>query len=833
MRHFSPFFAAILTLTTACNLLQPVSPTSQPLGVPATALPEIVATTSASNEVMTPEAPQATLSPSTTHFLSATWPSMSTPIHTFEASTYQPAGDSLPLALDQLTNAAVTRGLTVQQMDFLRTNGFVILASADQQFSDIRDNVAQIHGQPYYLTTDNAFHALHVTFNDLLAAVEKEALSPIMSKLVSALASKIDEYAAQNQAPILKADLQLAQNYLAVARKLFDPTVTLDTAREQDIAAQMAQIAAMDGKQDSALIPGLTDDYGAYRPVGHYAGDPELEHYFQGMTWLGRVAFPLAAHPEQEIVPSKVPLLITLALREAEVDYVPADQLWSSIYAITDFMIGPSDDPGPLELNTLMEAIYGPQFSLSDLASEDHWQQFLEKVPELPAPQINSTFQDTTLAMSYERDWRLMGQRFTLDGLIFQQLISDKVEKRFFPMGLDIAAAFGSQAATAALEDAGQMDYANYEQQLDATRRLLLNLPTDFWTKRFYNNWLYAFQSQVSNRSDTFPAYMTSQAWGLKEVNSLLGSWTELKHDTILYSKMPEGLGGGGPPTSPPTPSYVEPNPDVFARLAYAARNLQQGLAFYLDDWSNRGWYSSPFDDQPGTQEYMAHLERLADHLDAFSQIAVKELRGESISEDDNYQILSCLELKDCLTSPYYSPDFLKQDPIPLVASVAGYENEVLEAAIGQLNRIYVAVSIQGQLQIAQGGIFTYFEFKQPRSERLTDQAWREKLVSDPPAAPPWYAGLVLAGGSLTTVLAFRIGDVYVLTEAGANPPLNLRAEPSKSAAVIAKLDQDAYLEIIAGPSVEGNDTWWQVKNLNDNQEGWVLENQDWYARSY
>ena len=43
----------------------------------------------------------------------------------------------------------------------------------------------------------------------------------------------------------------------------------------------------------------------------------------------------------------------------------------------------------------------------------------------------------------------------------------------------------------------------------------------------------------------------------------------------------------------------------------------------------------------------------------------------------------------------------------------------------------------------------------------------------------------------------------------------------------------EAYLEIIAGPQVLGQETWWQVRNLNDNQEGWVLEDQNWFARSY
>jgi hypothetical protein len=85
----------------------------------------------------------------------------------------------------------------------------------------------------------------------------------------------------------------------------------------------------------------------------------------------------------------------------------------------------------------------------------------------------------------------------------------------------------------------------------------------------------------------------------------------------------------------------------------------------------------------------------------------------------------------------------------------------------------------------------------------------------------------------VTEVLAFRVGDVFVLTEEGADPPMNLRAEPSRSADVVQKLSADAYLEIIAGPELVGKETWWKVRNFDDEAEGWVMENQTWYQRSY
>lgn len=42
---------------------------------------------------------------------------------------------------------------------------------------------------------------------------------------------------------------------------------------------------------------------------------------------------------------------------------------------------------------------------------------------------------------------------------------------------------------------------------------------------------------------------MRNKAWTRKELNTFLGSWTELKRDTILYAKQPMAeMGGPGVP---------------------------------------------------------------------------------------------------------------------------------------------------------------------------------------------------------------------------------------------------------------------------------------------
>ena len=56
-------------------------------------------------------------------------------------------------------------GLSAEQKTFLAQNGFVVMHSQEAQFGDIRSETGDVNGQPYYLTTDAAFHALHLTFD--------------------------------------------------------------------------------------------------------------------------------------------------------------------------------------------------------------------------------------------------------------------------------------------------------------------------------------------------------------------------------------------------------------------------------------------------------------------------------------------------------------------------------------------------------------------------------------------------------------------------------------------------------------------------------------------
>jgi Protein of unknown function (DUF3160) len=759
---------------------------------------------------------------------------------TWTAQPYAGEDIAVPLNMNQVVNPEVLEGLTAAQKDFLARNGFVVIHSQEEQFGDIRKVTARETGQPYYLSTDAAYHALHLLFDDMLKAIEREHFGPQMIAITQATLEEVSTYAIAARGTALEADTKQALAYLYVALRLFDPETQVDSSVADIVYQQVEQILAANGRDFSVIFPDFEDDYGAYKPVGHYAGDPELEAYFRGMTWYGHMHFLLEHPDDPTFVPSRLPLIITLALRNAQVEDQSASDLWAEFHRTLTFVVGPSDDAGPLEYADLMDQVYdlGPQ--IEDLADDALWQKFLASSDQLPAPEINSLFIVSTKDLTPTKGWRFMGQRFTLDGMIFQHVIFDKVDpkedgtRRELPSGLDVMAAFGSQTAYNELDAMGITTFPNYPDQLGMMQQAVQEQPKEQWLGRFYDSWLYSFLPIVKTKETAFPAFMQTTAWGYKDMNTALGSWAELKHDTTLYTKMPEMAGGGGPPTSGPALSYVEPNPDAFYRMAYMTRTLSCGLTeLVLHEPCGLGGYSMEAD----MAGFIYGMDKLGNKFETLGNIAARELAGEPITDEENNLITECLGMIECLNKDTpYSMANSEMPKVPVIAAVSGADDSVLEVAVGEVDRIYTVVPLEGQWEIAQGGVFSYYEFEQPRANRLTDDEWRDKLAAGDVELPTWASNFVLPGGSPTQALFFRIGDIYVVTEDGNN--VNFREEPSYNGTVLRQLRPDNYLTIIGGPVKANDETWWNYEILisqsgDEPTIGWVVENRDWFERSY
>ncbi len=156
-----------------------------------------------------------------------------TPLKEWVEVPYTPQGDDLPVNLEMVENPAVTGGLTKEQVSLLSKNGFVVLHSEEAQFADIRDQVTEVYGQPYYVSTDAAFHALHINFDALLKQLEKTVLKKEAAAIVKSAFDEVSRQANTHTVDGLDDDIQLAQEYLAVTLVLFDETAKIPAELER------------------------------------------------------------------------------------------------------------------------------------------------------------------------------------------------------------------------------------------------------------------------------------------------------------------------------------------------------------------------------------------------------------------------------------------------------------------------------------------------------------------------------------------------------------------------------------------------------------------------
>ena len=70
-----------------------------------------------------------------------------------------------------------------------------------------------------------------------------------------------------------------------------------------------------------------------------------------------------------------------------------------------------------------------------------------------------------------------------------------------------------------------------------------------------------------------------------------------------------------------------------------------------------------------------------------------------------------------------------------------GNSGRVLEEGVGYVDLLVVAWKNGDQVYLAAGPELSYYEFKHPMDDRLTDEAWRRMLKSEPPPRPAWLPG--------------------------------------------------------------------------------------------
>jgi hypothetical protein len=266
-------------------------------------------------------------------------------------------------------------------------------------------------------------------------------------------------------------------------------------------------------------------------------------------------------------------------------------------------------------------------------------------------------------------------------------------------MGLDVMAVLGSKRAYALLDNLGETQYENYVKQFEMLKASFAALKAEDWTQNLYWGWLYALLALLNEKGDGYPSFMKSDAWADKELNTSLGSWAELRHDTILHTKQSYTLVGAALPPKEKPKGYVEPNPELYGRLASLAKMTYDGLY-------SRGL----LEDALATK-----LEDLRQLLLKLKDMSEKELAGKALS-DDEYDYIKYFagQLEDILTLPPEVASSIESDTDKSMAVVADVHTDVntgqvLEEGVGNPFHIFVLVPVEGKMMVCRGAAFAYY----------------------------------------------------------------------------------------------------------------------------
>lgn len=642
----------------------------------------------------------------------------------FDIPDYTPAVEKYEVNedLSNLVNAGQYAGFTENQMKLIYEDGFVVLKPSYEylkmhhvyEFPMYRES-------PVFITVDSALHLYHIFYGNSLKLLEVSSLYDKLQSLTkNMVVESLNAYNDSKYAD-LKDELKFAAAYFLTGAKLIDADLEGIEVPEEIASLTDDEIKLIEEAFDFARSPilGKDLDYSQFTVRGHYAGNEKLGQYFKTMMWYGISGFPVFDETKTEPVLDMDSLtksmIITCLLLNNENNFID----FENIYNATALYAGMSDDLGIFEIRDLITKVYGQNPDLNLFKDSSYHDRLLEEALLLPEPKIQPEY--TLVTAPAGRQFRFMGQRYSFDAEVMQTLIKPII--RPVPSGLDVIASFGSIRAEELLDTYYKPKEAwnKYEENLNLMRKKQAEITDDEWKSDLYKGWLWSIKSAAVSFEDMegMPSFMRNQKWTDKNIHTALGSYAELKHDSILYMKQSGAEMGGG--LEPITPyNYVEPNVEVYAKLKWLAENTKAQLEA-----------RNMLKDEIGQV-----LDQIIKIQDTLMVVSVKELTNQAITEEENLDlyryggmidsIIQIMQMNLIRHGVDTSNDFttaLIADVSTIAPNSLFPKGTYLEIGNGLPCEIYVVCQTNGKTYLARGALFNYYEFLSDK--RLTNHEWQ------------------------------------------------------------------------------------------------------------
>ncbi|MGQ9689141.1 MAG: DUF3160 domain-containing protein [Desulfobaccales bacterium] len=537
--------------------------------------------------------------------------------------------------------------------------------------------------------------------------------------------------------------LENALGLLKPYETAFSPEIQAKTREELKYIYEAKDTPASGGKSPlfghyDAFYP---SDYSQFTPRSHYTKSSLLRAYFRAMMYLGRNYYNLRNENG-----------ITDALLLAHLMATPTDQgeslkRWRRLMEITSFYVGLPDDISYPEWRDFIVNISGTEkFEPSTALSPEFLIKISANIEKLKPPVISLTRGEQVDIGKL--NFRLFGQRFTFDGWMLNHLTAkepgDTPPFPTTPSALFVPAALGNPTARSFLplvlrEDMPELTPAHldvFEARLNKLSHTLAQVEERDWFSAIGWVWLKLLGTLNASFSEGYPLYMQSPLFPIKQLETFLGSYTELKHDTLLYAKQSYAeMGNGDEGKIPPVPrGFVEPNLPFWVMMerlvAYTAAGFRKFQLF------------------PGDLEEYGKLQRFKQQVEFFTAMAEKELRGQPLSEKE-YEKIRTLDLSYLAIPPDGEVLDPKDRRSALIADIHTdmAKKQVLYEATGEPYIMLALVGNEGRPRLTVGVAFNHYEFTGPLTIRYSDADWQGWVYEAPGKMPPknfWYKDLLV-----------------------------------------------------------------------------------------
>ncbi len=482
---------------------------------------------------------------------------------------------------------------------------------------------------PIFISSDSVVGVYQDTMHIIFKEIEQERFYPSLWDFLNELYNDVaDRYDARQQefgieTDLITESLRLELAYLATALKLLSPEenqvedtissekifftpaeadvyeFTIPPTLKNQVEAEI-ELITQKAKLSKSPILLYEKSYAQYTPPKQYQNSEKLKNYFLTITWLNDALFPLWSKAndcadclldEQD---HRISFLAGLFLASDISNNQNLQNEWANIYKAISFFQGLETNLTYLQYVEVLE-----QLGLSENTIE----QFDTNIEEVKNK--ITTIQQTIDALSFPeilggtkdskelQGLRLLRNQYVLEDRVFDQLTGsdlvstvpktteqitgceyDRTRYRCFPTGLDLLHLLDNTRAGMLLEILANNQFSNYSQRITKLASGLVTFNQNTWHDNAYLGLFEALRNTFIV-SDNSPAFMTTQAWEDKVINSALSAWTNF-HREVIIERVPlfveQGFG------SYFSYGYIEPQPEMYADLLATTRMLKEGL---------------------------------------------------------------------------------------------------------------------------------------------------------------------------------------------------------------------------------------------------------------